>query len=328
MENDACNHNLTTKNFKLCDHIRQINPLCITQKPKVLLRKNILRSIVKQDYAPHRARARNGYKRRQPEPSTSRIKITGSDKLRKTIKQEGKFIKGTLQNIHQTSFRTHPRVKTNSKSGIHTSGTYKTSVIQYRQSIIKHWKIFPLNANEPGHIPFQSKDPNKLQKAIKQNDKFIKSTPHKTSQTPLEIPPKVKTNIKSNIDTSGTYKTWVSQYRQLIIEHWEIFSIDSYNPGHTPSKIKEIDQKHITSVHEKNKEKSSWKSPVKSPMNTYCPILGRTHISNRHDISVPFRPNFKEKISKLSGKTYLKSNYLKRKTTLQNYGYNKYNNTA
>ena len=82
------NHNLITKNFKLCDHIRQINPLCFTQKPKVLLRKNVPRSIVKQDHAPRRASAHNGYKRRPPEPSTSRIKITGSDKLRKTIKQE------------------------------------------------------------------------------------------------------------------------------------------------------------------------------------------------------------------------------------------------
>ena len=188
MKNDTCNQNLTTRSFKLYNHIRQINPLCFTQKPKVLLRKNVPRSIVKQDHAPRRASAHNGYKRRPPEPSTSRIKITGSDKLRKTIKQEGKFIKGTPQNIHQTSFRTHPRVRINSESEIHTSGTYKTSVIQYRQSIIKHWKIPPLNANEPGHIPFQSKDPNKLQKAIKQNDRFIKNTPHKTSQTPLEIP--------------------------------------------------------------------------------------------------------------------------------------------
>ena len=177
MGNNKCNHNWTTKNSKLCNHIRQIDPLCITQKPKVLIRKNIPSSLVKQDHTPHRARARNGYKRRPPGPSTSRIKITGSDKLRKTIKQEGKFIKGTPQNIHQTSFRTHPRVRINSESEIHTSGTYKTSVIQYRQSIIKHWKIPPLNANEPGHIPFQSKDPNKLQKAIKQMTDLLR-IPH------------------------------------------------------------------------------------------------------------------------------------------------------
>ena len=197
MGNNKCNHNWTTKNSKLCNHIRQIDPLCITQKPKVLIRKNIPSSLVKQDHTPHRARARNGYKRRPPEPSTSRIKITGSDKLRKTIKQEGEFIKCTIQNIHQTSFRDHPRVKT---------------------------------------------------------------------------------NIKSKIDTSDTDKTWVNQYRQLIIEHWEIFSTDTYK--HTPSKIKEIDQKNITSVHTKNKEKSSGKSHIKFPMNTYCPISGGTHILN------------------------------------------------
>ena len=113
----------------------------------------------------------------------------------------------------------------------------------------------------------------------------------------------------------------------MIIEHWEIFSIDSYNPGHTPSKIKEIDKKYITSVHEKNKGKSSWKSHIKFPMNTYCPISGGTRILNQN-INVHSKPNFEEKTNKLSGNTILTSNSLERKTTLQNYGYNKYNNTA
>ena len=156
METDTCNHNLTTKNFKLWDHIRQIDPLCITQKPKVLLRKNIPRSMVKQDHAPHRARARNGYKRRPPEPSTSLIRITGSDKLRKTIKQEGEFIKCTIQNIHQTSFRDHPRVKTNIKSKIDTSDTDKTWVNQYRQLIIEHWEIFSTDTYK--HTPSKIKE--------------------------------------------------------------------------------------------------------------------------------------------------------------------------
>ena len=89
---------------------------------------------MKQDQAPHRARARNGYKRRPPEPSTSRTKIIGSDKLRRTINQEKKIIKGTLQNIHQTSSRSYPRVKTNSKSD---------------------WEIF--TSNNPGHIPSKIK---------------------------------------------------------------------------------------------------------------------------------------------------------------------------
>ena len=212
-------------------------PLCITQRLKVLTKSNIQSSLAKQDHTPRRARACNGYKRRAPEPSTSLIRITGSDKLRKTINQEGEFIKCTIQNIHHTSFRDHPRVKT---------------------------------------------------------------------------------NIKSKIDTSDTDKTWINQYRQLIIEHWEIFSTDTYK--HTPSEIKEIDQKNITSVHTKNKEKSSGKSHIKFPMNTYCPISGGTRILNQN-INVHSKPNFEEKISKLSGKTILTSNSLERKTTLQNCGY-------
>ena len=109
-------------------------PIMHHTKPKMLLRTNIPRSVVEQDQAPQRAHARHVYKRRPPEPSTSRTKIIGSDKLRKTINQEEKFIKGTLQNIHQTSSRSYPRVKTNSKSD---------------------WEIF--SSNNPGHIPSKTK---------------------------------------------------------------------------------------------------------------------------------------------------------------------------
>ena len=54
-------------------------------------------------------------------------------------------------------------------------------------------------------------------------------------------------------------------------------------------------------------------------MNTYCPISGGTHILNQN-INIHSKPNFKERISKLSGKTILTSNSLDRKTTLQNCG--------
>ena len=89
-------------------------PIVYHTKSKMLIRTNIPKSIVKQDRAPHRARARNGYRRRPPEPSTSRTKIIGSDKLGKTNQKE-KFIKGTLQNIYQNSPRSYPKMKTNSK---------------------------------------------------------------------------------------------------------------------------------------------------------------------------------------------------------------------
>ena len=80
----------------------------------MMIRKNMSKSMVKQNLAPHRARARNGYKRRPPEPSTSRTNIIGSDELG-SPNQKGKFIKGTLQNIYQNSPRSYPKIKTNSK---------------------------------------------------------------------------------------------------------------------------------------------------------------------------------------------------------------------
>ena len=89
-------------------------PIGYHTKSKMSIGTNIPKSIVKQDLAPHRARARNGYKRRPPEPSTSRTIIIGSDKLEKPNRQE-KFIKGTLQNIYQNSPRSYPKIKTNIK---------------------------------------------------------------------------------------------------------------------------------------------------------------------------------------------------------------------
>ena len=148
---NKCNLNGTTKNSKLCNHIRQIDPLCITQKPKVLIRKNIPSSLVKQDHTPHRARARNGYKRRPPEPSTSLIRITGSDRLGKAIDKKGGFMDSTIQSVHQTSFKNHPKVKTGIKSKIDTSDTDKTWVSQYRHLIIENWEIFSTNTYK--HTP-------------------------------------------------------------------------------------------------------------------------------------------------------------------------------
>ena len=89
-------------------------PIVYHTKSKMLIRTHISKSIVKQNLAPHRARARNGYKRRPPEPSTSRTNIIGSDKLGRPNQKE-KFIKGTLQNIYQNSPRSYPKIKTNIK---------------------------------------------------------------------------------------------------------------------------------------------------------------------------------------------------------------------
>ena len=127
----------------------------------------------------------------------------------------------------------------------------------------------------------------------------------------------MKIGIESKIDTSNTDITWVSQYRQLIIENWEIFSTNTYK--HIPSKIRKIDQKNITSVHTQNKEKRSGKSHSKFPNKTYCPILKGIHILNQN-INIYSKPNFGEKISKSSGKIILTNTSLERKTTLQNRG--------
>ena len=245
MENDTCNRNSTKRSFKLYNRIRQINPLCVTQKPKVLLRKNILTYMATQDSAPRRACAHNGYKRRPPEPSTSRIRSKGSDKFKKATKQNGRLIKGNLQKISQTSFK---------------------------------------------------------------------------------IPSKLRTNFRSEIDTSGIHKTSVNQYRQLVIKHWDIFSLDSYEPGHTPLKIKEIHQEHITSVHEQKKEKSSGENTFNSPMNICGPILKNTNISTYHGTLIPSKFDFKKIINRSSGTTYLKSNPLEKKAAFQNYEHRKNKN--
>ena len=58
-----------------------------------------------------------------------------------------------------------------------------------------------------------------------------------------------------------------------------------------------------------------------SPRNICCPIMKNTSISPYHGILTPVKFNFKMFINKLSGRTYLKSNLLKRKATFHDYEY-------
>ena len=44
----------------------------------------------------------------------------------------------------------------------------------------------------------------------------------------------VRTNLKSQFDASGIDKEWVTQYEQLIMENWDVFSLHKYDVGHTP----------------------------------------------------------------------------------------------
>ena len=123
-------------------------PLCITQRQKLLTRSNTQNSLAKQDQTPRRARARNGYKRRPPEPYTSLIRITISNRLWKATNKEGEF-KGTIQIIHQTSFKDHSRVKFGIKSKIYTSDSDRVWISQYRQFILENWDIFSRNIKFP-----------------------------------------------------------------------------------------------------------------------------------------------------------------------------------
>ena len=57
-----------------------------------------------------------------------------------------------------------------------------------------------------------------------------------------------------------------------------------------------------------------------SPMNICCPILKNTNISPYHVIFTPVKFNV-EMFDRLSGRTYLKSNLLKKKATFHDYEY-------
>ena len=148
MEYNKGNRNRTTIHSKICNHRMRTYPLCITQRQKLLTRSNTQNSLAKQDQTPRRARARNGYKRRPPEPYTSLIRITISDRLRKAINKEGEF-EGTIQIIHQTSFKDHSRVKFGIKSKIYTSDSDRIWINQYRQFILENWNIFSRNIKFP-----------------------------------------------------------------------------------------------------------------------------------------------------------------------------------
>ena len=197
---------------------------------------------------------------------------------------------------------------------------------------------------------------------MKRDGRFIRGNLHKIGRTSFRIPSKVRTNFRSQIDTSGIHKTWVDQYKQLIIQSWEVFSLHTYDLGHEPFKTKELQEERIKSVHDRKKEKSLWENTAmrlaatfninitlfiptqkssiiknyflnlgkkqnlaqmhfNSPVNICCPILKNTNISPYHGILTPVKFNIKMFINKLSGRTYLKSNLLKRKATFHDYGY-------
>ena len=148
MEYNKGNRNRTTIHSKICNHIMRMYPLCITQRQKLLTRSNTQNSLAKQDQTPRRARARNGYKRRPPEPYASFIRITFYNRLRKAINNKGEF-EGTILIIHQTSFKDHSRVKFGIKSEIYTSDSDRVWVSQYRQFILENWNIFSRNSKFP-----------------------------------------------------------------------------------------------------------------------------------------------------------------------------------
>ena len=44
----------------------------------------------------------------------------------------------------------------------------------------------------------------------------------------------VRRNLLSQFDVSGIEEEWVEQYIKLIMDNWDIFSLNKYNVGHTP----------------------------------------------------------------------------------------------
>ena len=44
----------------------------------------------------------------------------------------------------------------------------------------------------------------------------------------------IKETLMSQFDTSGIDKTWVEDYNNLILENWDVFSLDKYDVGFTP----------------------------------------------------------------------------------------------
>ena len=44
----------------------------------------------------------------------------------------------------------------------------------------------------------------------------------------------IRTNLKSQFDSSGIDKEWLDQYIDLIMKNWDVFSLHRYDVGHTP----------------------------------------------------------------------------------------------
>ena len=294
---------------------------------------DILKCVTTQDPARHRTYVGSGNKGRPAEPSISLIMSECSDRSRKAMTRDYRFIRGELNKIRRTSMKL-PKIQ---------KGAKLNTLINIQQ------------------IPTNAVYGQRGQKNLSRGATGWGSKP---DQYP---PSEVRTNFKSQINTSDINKKWVNQYKQLIIKNCEVFSLHTYDLGYEPLKIKEIQQKRIKSVHERNKERGLSKNTARtlaapfnvsitlfipprsssiiknfflnpgkrqnptqhtqmqfnSPINICCPILKNTDISTYHGTLTPSKFDFKRIINRLSGKTYLKSNPLKKKATFQDYEYKK-----
>ena len=205
MEYNKGNRNRTTIHSKICNHRMRTYPLCITQRQKLLTRSNTQNSLAKQDQTPRRARARNGYKRRPPEPYTSLIRITVSDRLRKAINKEGEF-EGTIQSVHQTSFKDHPRVKFGIKSKIYTSNIDRVWVSQYRQLILENWEIFSMNTYK--HTPSKNGEIDQKNSTSVHTQNKEKSSGNNHSKIPnKDLLPNIRRNRYFRSEYQHTFQT-------------------------------------------------------------------------------------------------------------------------
>ena len=180
---------------------------------------DIRKCVATQDPARHRTNAGSGNKGRPAEPSILLSMGECSDRSMKAMTRDYRFIRGELSKMRRASMKL-PKIR-------------------------KGAKLNTLKNIQQGRI-------NAVYGQRGQESLSMGATGwgSKPDQHP---PSEVRTNFKSQINTSGINKKWVNQYKQLIMKNWEVFSLHTYDFRYEPIKIKEMQQKRIKAVHERKK---------------------------------------------------------------------------
>ena len=364
MKNDERNQNLNTRNFKSYNRIREINPLYVTQKSKVLVRKdiqrvptniltNVLREMHPNKHSHHIQQSSRQIKKMNiqsmthttekihPKQNFQKIATKSALNALKRIPDKQAWMKRpwpnrkgrpgnngnsargqAIQNTLITQYASwgpHSRLATHTQDG--PSDILKCVATQdparHRTYVGSGSKGRPA---EPSISLSMSESPDRSRKAMTRDYRFIRGELNKIRRTSMKLPKiqkgaklntliniqqertnaaygqrgkknlsrgatgwrskpdqhppsEVRTNFKSQINTSDINKKWVNQYKQLTIKNWEVFALHTYNREYEPLKIigeyeplkiKEIQQKRIKSVHERNKERGLSKNTART----------------------------------------------------------------